>query len=473
MNKERTISDFLVEHKGVRPISFHMPGHKGREDLFVKCGYAGFVRNFVGNDITEIPGADNLFDPQGTILRVKRNYAKLYGVKHTELLVNGSSAGIIASILSLVPKGGKLILGRNSHHSAFSAMRLGGISPVYVRPEIDPANGLQTCITAESIEEAIDENPDAGAVFVVSPNYYGVLSDIRAIVEVCHERGVPLIVDEAHGAHLKFFDSHSVRKRAAENLGADIVVCSTHKTLLSFTGSGILHVCSDAVDIEELQDKLRMVQTTSPSYLLIGSLDVNEQIMERLSDDLVASWKEDLKYFYSRCPKIPGVELYTHDMLDMTKINISMAKLGLSGEELGRQLRYNNIWIEMVHGDYVMLMTGAGNRREDYVELLRVLSMLSDKYAYEHARSSHAENADFELGVNDIPTKKEKVPLYLAEGRVMYNPIIIYPPGYPVVCPGEIMNMDAINYISRALTRGESIVGVDDEGEVTVGYEER
>lgn len=472
MNDRSTIADYLVEHKDAKPISFHMPGHKGREELFVKCGYAGFVRNMVGNDITEIPGADNLFDPRGTIRRVKENYAKLYGVKHTELLVNGSSAGIMASVLTLVPKGGTLLLGRNSHHSAFSAMRLGDISPVYLRPETDRESGLQTYITAEEVRSALELNTDAAAVLITSPNYYGVLSDVGAIAEVCHEFNVPLIVDEAHGAHLKFFDRKSAVHRAAENLGADIVVCSTHKTLLSYTGSGILNVCSDAVDVEALQDNLRMLQTTSPSYLLMGSLDVNEKILEKYADDIVVSWNEDLASFYSKASRISGLKVFMHDKLDFSKINISLAGIGMSGEDLGRELRYHNIWIEMVHGEWVMLMTGAGNRRSDYEELLRVLAELVDKYGVGSPEAVHIENPDFELPVNEIPKMKEKVPLYRAEGRVMYSPVIVYPPGYPVVCPGEIISAEAVNYISRALTRGESIVGVDDEGQVTVGYEE-
>ncbi|MBQ0005370.1 MAG: aminotransferase class V-fold PLP-dependent enzyme [Clostridiales bacterium] len=469
MKESSTIAEYLVSHKNSEPISFHMPGHKGREELFVQCGYGDFVKNMVGNDVTEIPGADNLFDPRGTILRVKENYARLYGVQSTELLVNGSSAGIIASIMASVPRGGKLILGRNSHHSAFSAMRLGDITPVYLRPEIEPNSGLQIYISPEEVRAAVDENPDASAVLITSPNYYGILSDIESIADICHDNNMLLIVDEAHGAHLKFFDRTAKHKRAAENLGADLVVCSTHKTLLSYTGSGILNICSSRVDAEEVREILHMVQTTSPSYLLMGSLDINEKIMSRLADDVVARWKEDLIYFYRRADRIPGVRIFTHEMLDMTKINISMAELGLSGEKLGRELRYNNIWIEMVHGEYVMLMTGAGNRRGDYVELLRALEQISRKYGIGKPIERRSENYDFDLEVSEIPKKKTKQPLYLAEGHVMYSPVIIYPPGFPVVCPGEIMNMEAITCISRALSNRESVVGVDDEGQVTVG----
>lgn len=472
MSEKKTLSDFLAEHKAEEPISFHMPGHKGREELFVKCGYADFAREMIGNDITEIPGADNLFDPKKRILEIMDAYRELYSAKHTELLINGSSAGLMASVLSVVPRGNKLILGRNSHHSVFSAMRLGGIAPVYLRPEIDKATGMQTFISPEELEDAISENPDAKAVLITSPNYYGVLSDIKSLAKICHESGMLLIVDEAHGAHLSFFDRGSERKRAAENLGADIVICSTHKTLLSFTGSGLLHVFSDEVDVDALADTLRMLQTTSPSYLLMGSLDVNAGIMKDYGNDIVRSWREDLEYFYRRARNISGLEVFIHDMLDPTKINISMSALGLDGEELGRELRYNNIWVEMVHGDYVMLMTGAGNRRSDYRELLRVLEIISSNYGVGSKKREHIEHSDPVMGINDVPLKSERVPLYLAEGRVMSTPVIIYPPGYPVVCPGEIINLDAIKRISRAMSNGESIVGVDEEGRVSVGKED-
>jgi len=173
----KTIAEFLVENKRRDAVSFHMPGHKGRSDIFERAGYGEFLRGMISEDITEIPGADALYCPETTIKAVMDNYAELYGVKHTELLVNGSSAGVMAAVLACVPRGGKLILGRNSHHSAFSALRLGGIKPVYVAPEIN-GFGLQAEISPETLKKACRENPDASAVLITSPNYYGALSDI-------------------------------------------------------------------------------------------------------------------------------------------------------------------------------------------------------------------------------------------------------------------------------------------------------
>lgn len=510
----RTIIDFLNEQAreglgaGSGPhISFHMPGHKGRSSIYNSTGYGDFVRNFMSCDITEIPGADALFCPETTIKSVMDNYADLYDVDHTELLVNGSSAGLMAAIMGTVPLGGKLILGRNSHFSAFSALRLGGIIPAYVRPEIDEKTGLVSEISPEELEYACEDNPEATAILVTSPNYYGVLSDIGRLASIAHEHNMLLIVDQAHGAHLKFFDYDAEKlkangeyvpypKHSAESLGADIVINSTHKTLLSFTSTAILNFCSDRFDHTAVASMLRMLQTTSPSYLLMGSLDVNEHVMHEHGMDIVESWKEDIEWFYKRAVRIPGLTviggehfvsaggneaqpifaMYRHPAgLDYTKINISMLALGLDGSRLEAELRNRNIIVEMVHGDYVMLMTGAGNIRSDYEALLDALKDISDSYGFIDTRLMNNSYGmqksinDYVLDSTDVPLEGEYIPLYEADGRVLYDPVIVYPPGTPVACPGEILTIEAITYIARAIERGEKVSGVDEEGNVKVG----
>lgn len=470
--KRNTIVDFLSEHKDTNPISFHMPGHKGREKLMRNCGFGKFLDNMVGNDITEILGADNLTCPRSSLMEVANRYKRQYGCIATELLVNGSSAGLMASILTAVQRGSKLILGRNSHHSAYSAMRLGGISPVYLRPEINKKYNLLGKMLVSEVQEAIDENPDAAAVLITSPNYYGLLSDIYSISKVCHDAGMVLIVDQAHGAHLKYFDENEHFKRAAENCGADLVVNSTHKTLFSFTGSGILNVCSYDIDLDFLRENLRMLQTTSPSYLLLGSLDMNSQIMERHGKEIVQHWSDDVKYFYKQAERIDGLTVIRDFALDTTKINISMADLGMSGDMLERELRTKNIWAEMAHGEFVMLMTGAGNLRSDYEYLLKVLRDLSSSFGIGRKTKRTIQSLpDFNPAINEIPLQEEKVPLYASEGRVVYSPLICYPPGSPIICPGEIMDMEVISYIQKTLANGSDIIGVDDEGEISVGVE--
>lgn len=507
----RTIIDFLNEQaaesaSGKGHISFHMPGHKGRATIYEKTGYSDFLRNIMACDITEIPGADALFCPETTLKGVMENYAELYGVLHTELLVNGSSAGVISAIIGSVPIGGKLILGRNSHHSAFSALRLGGINPVYLRPEIDTEFNLVSEITPEELSDACKANPDASAVLITSPNYYGVMSDIAQLARIAHDHGMILIVDQAHGAHLRFFDYEAAAMRAegiyirhashsAETLGADIVINSTHKTLLSFTGSGILNICSERVNVSSVTETLRMLQTTSPSYLLMGSLDINEHIMRKYWQTIIQNWRTDLTRFYRRAAHINGLTVvggrqavraarladaeeavsdfamyHERTGLDMTKINISMAELGLSGEQLDRELRHRGIIPEMVHGEFVMLMTGAGNIGSDYDILLKNLKEISDNYAIGGVVDrTPASIPDFELEAAEVPSEGEYVPLYKSDGRVLYDPVIVYPPGTPIACPGEVITLEVIYFISDAIERGEKVTGVDEEGMIKVG----
>ncbi len=499
--KDYTIADFLKKNAEAGNISFHMPGHKGRSELFDAAGYGDLLRHAAAYDITEIPGADSLFSPRGALRNVMDNYAELYGVRHTELLVNGSSAGLLAAIISSVPVGGKLILGRNSHHAAFSALRLGGINPVYIRPETDPEYNIAAEISPYALEAACDENPDASAVLITSPNYCGMLSDISLLADIAHDHGMLLIVDQAHGAHLKFFDYDALSarddgsyiphpKHSAESLGADIVVNSTHKTLLSFTGSGILNICGDSVDIDSVSEALRMVQTTSPSYLLMASLDINEKIMRSHWRDIIGGWKEDLTGFYKGASRINGLTAVKGSGIrgtgaqdedvfafyryregpDPTKINLSMSELGLSGERLDKELRYRGIISEMVHGEYVLLMTGAGNKRSDYERLLDALDDIASGYGV-GVRVDRTPRSfdDIVLEYADVPIEGIYVPLYEAVGRVLYDPIITYPPGTPIACPGEILSMEVISHISAILESGEAITGVDEEGMVKVG----
>ena len=525
MKDRVSLTDFLMYHKETHPISFHMPGHKGRGTLYGIYGFGDFIKNVVGNDITEIPGADALQQPRERIKDIMEGYAGLYGAKHTELLVNGSSAGLMASILGSVPRGGKLLMGRNSHKSVYGALRLGGIDPVYIMPEIDSETGLQLGLDPDKIETALIEDPGIKAVLVTSPNYYGVLSDIERIASIVHLHGRILIVDQAHGAHLKFFDylrsEDGLPHRAAENCGADIVVDSTHKTLLSFTGSAILNICTERPDVSRISELLRMLQTTSPSYLLMGSLDINQQILRMDGYNLIKNWDADIKYFYQEAAQIAGLGLIDRIDLDETKVSITMSALGLSGPELAEELEKRNIWVELTHGDYVMLMTGLGNERGDYEDILAALRDLSAHYggriqgvesessasktesAAQNTAQKQAKNEAQAMAKNEaqeanknasqpvdkiaelrtpssdsalierleqrrIPDTYEEIPLYSAEGRVLYESIIPYPPGTPIACPGEVLSKSVILYVRDQLVAQHVVLGVDEEGRVKV-----
>ena len=251
-----------------------------------------------------------------------------------------------------------------------------------------------------------------------------------------------------------------------------------------------MNICSDRVDIGSVSETLRMVQTTSPSYLLMASLDVNEKIMRSKCTDLIKSWKDDISYFYSQASRIHGLTFVSgsgtkntgaadeevfplfryREGPDPTKINLSMTALGLSGERLDRELRYRGIVCEMVHGDYVLLMTGAGNVRSDYERLLDALKDIAGSYGIGTSEAVPARSfREADLETADVPLEYELVPLFNADGRVLYDPIITYPPGTPVACPGEILNMEVINRIAESLSEGDAITGIDEEGRIKAG----
>ncbi|WP_303858217.1 aminotransferase class I/II-fold pyridoxal phosphate-dependent enzyme [Aminicella lysinilytica] len=468
MNK--TLHDFLRAHAGGSPVSFHMPGHKGAA-VFRRLGYDDFLDNMVDWDITEIPGADNLFQTEGVIANIMERYRGLYESRASYLLINGSSCGLIASIMSSVPRGGRLIMARNCHKSVFNGLSLAGAEPVYAYPEMIESYGITGEISVDEIRRCLDAAPDASAVLLPSPNYYGICSDIGAIGELVHSRGKILIVDQAHGAHLKFFDEYGDgQSMAAENLGADIVIDSVHKTLASFTQSAVANVFGDRVNLFDFEDALQKIESTSPSYLLMTSLDVNADIMEKHGQDLIADWRSDLDWFYEAATEIDGLHVMNHSLLDDSKLNLDMSLYGLDGLALEKKLMARNIYPELVTGNIVMCMTGIGNRRCDYEALIGALSAIASEHdLLDSVEASPAPWSFKDLKQHSVPAVRIKSQLNDAAGKVCAASIIPYPPGIPIICPGEELDQEIIDYVSDLRARGENVMGVDSDGCIMVG----
>lgn len=450
-----------------------MPGHKG-SGIYRSTGHGEFLDNFMDCDVTEIQGADNLFLTEGILKEAQDRYADLYEVRKSYLQINGSSGANIASMLASVPQGKKIVMARNCHKSCFNALVLGGIKPLYVYPQMIEEYGISGAIDPADIDEMLTNNSDAEAVILPSPNYYGICSDIKAIADIVHKHGKILIVDQAHGAHLRFFSKFGIEgmPMSAEEAGADLVVNSTHKTLASLTESAILNVTSERVDLAILEDKLQQVESTSPSYVLMASLDINASILYEHGDRLFHEWRDALDLFYDKAPAIPGMEhigkIPGHDW---TKMNFSLGKLGISGDELEQILmKEYDIFIELFTGDLVMCMSGIGNTYSDIDRLVNALSEIAEKnQGGTKEKKAQLIPPDDIFELHDIPVLKKTVKLSEAEGMICAASIIPYPPGIPFVCPGEKITKGAIEYISAMRAIGEKVIGVNADSEIIVG----
>ncbi len=525
--QKKELREFLIAHAEKDPVSFHMPGHKNGE-LFKRLGIPQEKFLKTEYDITEINGADNLFMPEDVLRNTMDKYKSLYDSKESFLLINGSSAGLVAGILASVPRGGKIIVARNCHKSIFNALELGELQPVYVCPEKAKEYDISGKVTTSSVKKAFEEHPDAKAVVLASPNYYGITSNIREISKIAHENGACVIVDEAHGAHLKFMEPN----KAAENQGADIVVVSTHKTLGSFTQTGVLNVYGDMVNIPKLASKLELMQSTSPSYLLMASLDLNADIIRENGEELFKEWKECLDAFARTAIWIKGFMFMMDDSLDETKINLDGTFLGLDGKKLSEELEARGIYTELYDGPICMCMTGMGNGRNDYLKLLSALQEISNLYideamerehaaeeakaregeeisyiaqaalvAIEHDDKNALDEIERQLGILFGEEDEEETPLDLmpwgelipaqnldwemisgsevelvsldeAGNRVAASSLAPYPPGVPLVAIGEKVSPEMAEFLAELREMGKKIAGLRENDKVLV-YREK
>ena len=514
-------TDYLSEYVSNEMVSFHMPGHKGR-GIFDVHGFGAAIDSLVEGDITEIPGSDNLAQPQGIIRSVMDRYKALYGSEESFISVGGSTLGIMASILAAVEwvsmgrqasqtvqsgevrnaaegqsRGdrnkalrSKIAIARNSHKSVFNGVRLAGAQPIYIYPEL-PTSGIAGGIKPEAVEDAFvrasHEEGKIVAVVVPNPNYYGICSDIESIAEIAHKHGAVLIVDQAHGAHLRFLEPRlsadvSTSKSALNGIespmnarvcnAADIVIESTHKTLASFTQTAIVNVYNKAL-IDVVEEKIKMLQTTSPSYMLMKSLDMNAKLIEENGDALFESWRMNLDNTYAALDKM-GIEYFMDNMLDRSKILIDMSKYGLDGIDLSKELFERGIVNELDSGPYSMCMSGIGNSKVDYECLIKALKDI--KTACEGKPSLVVEGGGGSLfalmnkrrEMREIPTDWEWKPANEAAGCILAENIIPYPPGIPLIAAGEVADEESLAWAAALSESGGNVLGMNEDGAVKV-----
>jgi arginine/lysine/ornithine decarboxylase len=449
-------------------VPFHTPGHHKGQGIDPKLktwwGEAIFRA-----DLPELPELDNLFAPNGIIAEAQTLAAEAWGSDRTFFLTNGSTAGVIASILAVCNPGDSVLVPRNVHRSVISGLILSGANPVFMMPEYDEQLGIAHGVTVDTIANHLASNPKIKAVLIVNPTYYGVCSDVVTIANLTHQYDLPLIVDEAHGAHFQF---HSALPTAALSAGADIVIQSTHKTLSALTQASMLHMKGDRVSADRLAKSLQLVQSTSPSYLLLASLDTARMQMVTQGEILLGEAIDRVQRVRSEINNITNITTleFTHrpGFHELDPLRITVLISGIDGftadeilhEELG-------ITCELPGLQSLTFISTHGTIDADCDRLLTGLQELSDRILEPHNNSFN-----YEL-FTEIPTivlsprdaffaKSKLVTVSDAIGLISADLICPYPPGIPIVMPGEQITENAIVYLQQIVAAGGVLTGCSD-----------
>ena len=443
------LQEKLEEYYNKDYLPMHMPGHKRNVELLgEKLPYK--------IDITEIDGFDDLHHAEGIIKNIEDKARKIYKSKRSFILVNGSTCGILAGIRSVVDFGDKVLVARNCHKSVYNAIEINGLNPIYMLPKIG-SEGIDRNIDSKQVEEKLKENNDIKLVILTSPTYEGVISDIEAIVDIAHKFNVPVLVDEAHGAHLRFIND--ICDKEALNSGADIVIQSLHKTLPALTGTALLHIQGDLVKEENVARELSIFETSSPSYILMSSIEECLDIIENRGKKLFEEYQNNLKYFYNETKnfknlKILGNEIENKDYYDFGKIVIKTNKTNITGKELICILRKEyKIELEMLSINYALAMTSICDSRENFERLLDALKKIDRSL---EQKGEVYNNYDIILPKKEISileaiknTNSEFKDYNELKGKISKEYIWVYPPGIPLITPGEVINNDLIRKIKE------------------------
>jgi lysine decarboxylase len=503
------IYNYLREYAKQNINIFHMPGHKLSKGIPQEL-----AQDILKLDVTEIDGTDNLHYPEGIIKEAEELAAKAFGADKTFFLVNGSTCGIQAAIMSVCARGQKIIIGRDSHKSVVSGLILSGAEPVFVYPEYICDFGITGEITAKSIEKVLCQHPDAVAVLITRPNYYGICSSIEEISSLVHSHNKLLIVDEAHGAHLVFNEK---LPPSAIKHGADICIQSAHKTLPALTQGAYLHVNGNRVDVDRLKLNLSMLQTSSPSYILMSYLDIARELMERDGEKKLDALIDEIEWFKKELGNYPEYRILTNSMHDSTRLVINISKLGISGYYAEKLLRERfKTQVEMADYENLVFITTTADNHDTFAALLNAMKgLLTTKdykknieniYLDSNLNSNIIKKYYKELynnvinnlidtkevtkkftkavikevikeganagstAVNDIKAgvlpyeaymaNKEKILVEECCGRICADVITPYPPGIPVLYPGEIIDERHIQYITAIIEIGGVINGI-------------
>ena len=431
---ETPLYNTLVKHRNLNRASFHTPGHKSRQAIFPK--------DLLRLDYTELPDTDSLFEAEGAIHRAELNAAELFNTSATLFSAGGCTLCIQAMLRLVAPTGGKIICGRVIHRSAINTMALLGIDPVWVYPYPDAGEGLPGRIQPKDIESALKENKDAKAVYITSPDYFGVMADISSIAKVSKKYGVPLIVDNAHGAHLWYTKD----KMHPINLGASMTACSAHKTLPVMTGGAWLNI-ADKKYVNNAKQAMALFASTSPSYPIMASIDL---CVKWLKDNGAKSFSE-LENRVDRIRNIAackGIKM-PQGIVDPTRISLNTASIGMTGNDAADYMRMNGIEPEYSNENYLVLIPTPMNTEEEFLRLERAIANIpiNQKIEYNFCDLPKTERAVSPR--EGVLMPNEEIEIDKSEGRIAAQTACPCPPGVPVVMPGEIITGKCIKFLKR------------------------
>lgn len=465
----------LSEYSKKDYYAFHMPGHKRHMKV------ADFSNPFL-MDITEIEGFDNLHHPESILKEAQERIADLYGAKQSFYSVNGSTAGILSGISACTKRGGTLLMARNCHKAVYHAAYLRGLRTNYLYPAYEAVYGLNGGINPQDVRTALEEDPAIEAVILTSPTYDGVVSDIKTISGIVHEFQIPLIVDEAHGAHFGF---HDYFPASALALGADLVIHSLHKTMPSLTQTAVVHRNSDRVPLEVLKRFLGIYQTSSPSYVLMGSMDACTGLINEKGRVLFDQYAFRLQRCRERMRRLGGIRLVPLELegsnyiyrMDPSKLVLSVERINLTGTEFySILLEKYHLQMEMKTENYVLAMTSVMDTEEGYERLCTALEEIDKRYMplFPTEREKFLNTADKEsidtitetIQVKTIAqaveTEQIISSLWESEGKISSEYCYLYPPGIPMLVPGERITRIILEQLKRCSQQGLDIQGMSD-----------
>lgn len=462
----------LKEHAARNPIQFHIPGHKKGQGMDPE--FRDFMgKNALSIDLINISPLDDLHHPHGVIQEAQMLAAEAFGADHTFFSVQGTSGAIMTMVMSVVDPGDKIIVPRNVHKSVLSAIILADAHPIFIHPDIDEELGIMHGVTTKQVEIALQQHPDAKAVLVINPTYYGVAGNLKEIVDIVHQHGIPVLVDEAHGVLTHFHDRLPM---SAMQAGADMAATSVHKLGGSLTQSSILNVREGLVNPRRVQSIISMLTTTSTSYLLLASLDTARRYLAVDGYKVIEQTLQLADYARRHINEIPGLYCMGRERLgsdalydlDETKLLIHLKQLNINGYEAEGYLRkHHNIEVELSDLYNLLCLVTPGDTLETIDRLILALQDLS----------KHFYRPDPQLApqiyLPKIPklavsprdafySDTEVIPFKESSGKIMAEFIMIYPPGIPVLMPGEEITEENINYILEHLNAGLPVQGTED-----------